>query len=118
MLCPKCHHDTTVVESRFWASDHSIRRRRRCTECGHLVRTCEVVADVQITLPKEERVKVRKAKKRATTEEQRQVQNMRSAAYKEHYATGRPIEEIYAQWGLKRGKPRKKSDAVAPPAVA
>lgn len=40
MLCPVCQGGTKVLDSRD-ARDHTIRRRRRCTACGHRFSTKE-----------------------------------------------------------------------------
>lgn len=40
MLCPVCQGGTKVLDSRD-ARDHTIRRRRRCQQCGHRFSTRE-----------------------------------------------------------------------------
>lgn len=42
MICPECACATTVMETRE-QSDGSIRRRRRCLECGMRFTTMETI---------------------------------------------------------------------------
>lgn len=42
MQCPKCHHmNLKVIDSRSAEDNHSIRRRRKCIDCGHRFTTFE-----------------------------------------------------------------------------
>ena len=44
MRCPICEHDNDkVVDSRSSQEGHSIRRRRKCLECGHKFTTYEAI---------------------------------------------------------------------------
>ena len=44
MTCPVCNGPTGVVDSR--PNDESVRRRRRCFDCGHEFRTIELDEDL------------------------------------------------------------------------
>lgn len=41
MVCPYCHHDTQVVNSRPQKRSNRVWRRRRCTHCHTVVTTVE-----------------------------------------------------------------------------
>ena len=42
MPCPVCGTNTNVIDSRLRETVSSIRRRRRCDECGHRFSTFEI----------------------------------------------------------------------------
>jgi transcriptional repressor NrdR len=41
MDCPRCHRPTRTLETRRVEDGAAVRRRRRCTECGHRFTTYE-----------------------------------------------------------------------------
>ena len=45
MLCPKCDSDTVYVKDTMHAPDKKIYRRRKCSTCGLIFRTVEVIDD-------------------------------------------------------------------------
>ena len=45
MTCPKCRsYNLRVLDNRNYVNDE-IRRRRECTDCGHIFATIEIHAD-------------------------------------------------------------------------
>ncbi len=50
MLCPMCHHETKVVDSRTLNGEMIVRRRRECQECKFRFSTHEqiVLLDIQV----------------------------------------------------------------------
>lgn len=44
MTCPKCHYEKTRVTDTLPGDDGAIYRRRKCSECGLIFRTVEVIA--------------------------------------------------------------------------
>jgi transcriptional repressor NrdR len=53
VLCPSCRaDDTKVVDSRLAADGTAIRRRRRCSSCGHRFTTFERVEEVPLVVVK------------------------------------------------------------------
>ncbi len=58
MRCPCCHSMNTVVkDSRY--SDHTIKRRRECTDCHHRFNTFEVYESVPVMVIKKDGSKER-----------------------------------------------------------
>ncbi|MBI4142660.1 transcriptional repressor NrdR [Candidatus Uhrbacteria bacterium] len=52
MMCPKCHRDTKVTDSRTSSEGMIIRRRRECVRCGFRFSTIEEVAILDLTVLK------------------------------------------------------------------
>lgn len=53
MRCPYCHHcDTAVLESRIADGSRSLRRRRKCEECGRRFTTYERVEGIDVMVMK------------------------------------------------------------------
>ena len=54
MLCPVCHHDSKVVETRLNDNGTTIRRRRECTYCGKRFTTYEKIEDMPLIVLKKD----------------------------------------------------------------
>ena len=54
VLCPVCHHDSKVVETRLNDNGTTIRRRRECTYCGKRFTTYEKIEDMPLIVLKKD----------------------------------------------------------------
>ena len=54
VLCPVCHHDSKVVETRLNDKGTTIRRRRECTYCGKRFTTYEKIEDMPLIVLKKD----------------------------------------------------------------
>ena len=54
VLCPVCHHDSKVVETRLNDNGTTIRRRRVCTYCGKRFTTYEKIEDMPLIVLKKD----------------------------------------------------------------
>ncbi|MDR1366627.1 MAG: transcriptional regulator NrdR [Puniceicoccales bacterium] len=53
MKCPECNHvDTKVTDTRISADHTSIRRRRKCLQCGYRFSTVEVYCKMELLVIK------------------------------------------------------------------
>ncbi len=104
MICPRCRSsETRVADSRPEAEGSVIRRRRICEApgCGYRFRTYESTFD-----PTKERARKRRALtgwRAADPERARELdrrRNRRREARQEAARQGRPIEEVYREWGV------------------
>lgn len=48
MTCPVCGGKTLVWDSRYLAKDETLKRRRRCKECGYRFNTYEIDEDLYL----------------------------------------------------------------------
>lgn len=85
MKC-RCGGETFVNDSRAGAYD-TIRRRRVCVDCGGRFTTYE------------SRVSPIPALKLAADKVRNKRKNLRRDARREAAQTGRPVEDIYKEWG-------------------
>lgn len=53
LKCPYCSHESKVLESRH-TEDHTIRRRRECTECGKRFNTFERIEEPPLVVVKKD----------------------------------------------------------------
>ena len=54
VLCPVCHLDSKVVETRLNDNGTTIRRRRECTYCGKRFTTYEKIEDMPLIVLKKD----------------------------------------------------------------
>ena len=54
VLCPVCHHDGKVVETRLNDNGTTIRRRRECKYCGKRFTTYEKIEDMPLIVLKKD----------------------------------------------------------------
>lgn len=45
MRCPKCNGNDVCVTDSMTSDDNKVRRRRKCSNCGFIFRTIEVIVD-------------------------------------------------------------------------
>lgn len=104
MNCTKCSGDTIVLDSRP-AELNQIRRRRECVACKTRVTTWESTIPAgrvrQLQKAKAERQNryyhaLDPDKRKAMLKRQR----LRHDAREEARRIGKPVDEIYAQWGV------------------
>ncbi|MEN6527568.1 MAG: hypothetical protein ABFD65_13885 [Candidatus Polarisedimenticolia bacterium] len=102
MKCVKCGHaSTSVVDSRPDKAE-AIRRRRRCDGCGARFNTWEVAVNV-LALVEQRRAALRRFKARMTPGQRAEFNkrnSLRRAAREQAAATGQPVAELYAAWGV------------------
>ncbi len=102
MKC-RCGGDTFVVDSR--ASElNTIRRRRQCETCGTRVTTWESTIKPTVVLKHRDTLarRGRRFWNSKTIEERREIkkrERAREAARAEAAETGRPVADIYQEWG-------------------
>ena len=104
MLCYRCNSETRVIDSRNHMSGKSIRRRRECTN-GHRFETYELRINPEKYVAKLQKDAARKKRMwdKMSPEERRAYkrrEHRRAEARQEAAATGRPVAEIYEEWGV------------------
>lgn len=100
MKCPRCQSDTSVKDSRP-TEENTIRRRRVCDGCGYRFNTYEMTKNFARNRQKHLEYKDRWRKNNPEKlREQRKRDELRRSARREAKATGTPVEQIYAQWGV------------------
>lgn len=81
MRCPFCHnHDTDVADTRRLNEGETIRRRRKCRNCGRRFTTYERVESVSITV-------VKKNGEREPYDREKIMRGVRTACYRRPVAT-------------------------------
>lgn len=96
MKC-RCGGDTFVVDSRN-SEFNSIRRRRQCEVCDRRVTTYETVRKPTAQIYEKKNPGRIKAWKLANPEKVRRYK-LRERARQEAAEKGRPVAEIYKEWG-------------------
>lgn len=102
MKC-RCGADTQVTDSRAGAFD-TIRRRRVCVACGGRFTTFESrIAPWVVEKHRASKAAKQKRRWHERSEAERRAikkrEHTRAAARTEAKATGRPVAEIYQEWG-------------------
>lgn len=103
MKC-RCGGETAVLDSRKGELD-TIRRRRECETCGGRFTTYESTVSPLVVLRhrKSKAAKQRRLYNALPPDERRALKkrgHTRAAARREAQASGRPVNEVYAEWGV------------------
>lgn len=97
----RCGEDTDVLDTRL-AGLNCVRRRRVCRGCGRRFTTWETtrVPSQMRYIAKNRAAETERIQKWRTAHPEKMARiRLREAARKEAAATGRPVNEIYQEWG-------------------